>query len=171
VIITYMQTPLYRYTFQNSRIRAWVEYNCSGLVLNLFAGVTKLDVNEIRNDLSMNALASYHKDALVFVNEWDGFKFDTIILDPPYSYRKSMEMYDGKVASPFNKLKDALCRIINDKGSVITFGYHSVSMGMKRGFVQDRILLMSHGGAIHDTIAVKEVKIDTTVRKVHHNES
>lgn len=47
-------------------------------------------------------------------------------------------------------------RIMNVGGRVITFGYHSVSMGKRRGFTQERILLMSHGGAIHDTIAVVE---------------
>ncbi len=32
-------------------------------------------------------------------------------------------------------------------------------MGNKRGFKQEHILLMSHGGAIHDTIAVVERKM------------
>jgi hypothetical protein len=155
----YMQTNLNRYTFSNKRIRSWVESNCSGLVLNLFAGKTLLNVNEIRNDLREEAISNYHKDALCFVNEWKDDNFDTVILDPPYSYRKSMEMYQGKITSPFNALKDGIVKILNVGGSVITFGYHSVCMGKKRGFVQEKILLMSHGGAIHDTIAVKEVKI------------
>ena len=154
----YMQTTLHRYTFSNKRIRAWVEENCTGLVLNLFAGETRLNVNEVRNDLREDAVADFHKDALCFVNEWNGDKFDTVVLDPPYSYRKSMEMYAGKVTSPFNALKDGVCKILRGGGAVITFGYHSVSMGKKRGFVAEKILLMSHGGAIHDTIAVKEIK-------------
>ena len=45
---------------------------------------------------------------------------------------------------------------LNKDGIVITFGYHSVSMGNKRGFTQKKILLLSHGGAIHDTIAIIE---------------
>ena len=47
---------------------------------------------------------------------------------------------------------------LNKNGRVITFGYHSISMGKSRGFSQEKILLMSHGGAIHDTIAVIERK-------------
>jgi hypothetical protein len=39
---------------------------------------------------------------------------------------------------------------------VITFGYHSVSMGRSRGFEVSEICIMSHGGAIHDTIATVE---------------
>jgi hypothetical protein len=156
--LEYMQTTLNRYTFSNKRIRAWVEENCTGLVLNLFAGETLLNLNEVRNDLREEAPAHFHKDALCFVNQYIGEKFDVVLLDPPYSYRKSMEMYAGKITSPFNALKDGICTILKDTGCVITFGYHSVSMGKKRGFVQSKILLMSHGGAIHDTIAVIEKK-------------
>lgn len=75
------------------------------------------------------------------------------------SYRKSMEMYNGKVMSPFNALKDAILPILTDTGIVITFGYHSNSMGEVRGFKQEHILLLSHGGAIHDTIAVIERRV------------
>jgi 23S rRNA G2069 N7-methylase RlmK/C1962 C5-methylase RlmI len=60
-------------------------------------------------------------------------KFDTIILDPPYAYRKSMEMYNGHKASKFNQIKDLIPKILNKNGIVITFGYHSVSMGNSRG--------------------------------------
>jgi len=39
------------------------------------------------------------------------------------------------------------------------FGCHSISMGKKRGFKQEHLLVMSHGGAIHDTIVIVERKI------------
>jgi hypothetical protein len=41
-------------------------------------------------------------------------------------------------------------------GIVITFGYHSVSMGAGRGFAVQQVALFSHGGAIDDTIATVE---------------
>ena len=157
MIIDYMKTPLYRMTFRNSRIRVWVEKQCVGRVLNLFAGETELAANELRNDIRPDTTAHYHMDAVDFITEWSGEKFDTVVLDPPYSYRKSMEMYDGASCSRFNLLKNRLCRVLKKGARVITFGYHSVSMGQKRGFAQERALLMSHGGAIHDTIAVVEV--------------
>ena len=156
--LTYFKTPLNKYTFKNPRIREWVESNCIGRVLNLYGGPTRLNVDEISNDINTGFDTTYHMDALELVKNWTGDKIDTVILDPPYSTRKSMEMYGGKIMSPFNATKDELCRIINDNGIVITFGYHSVSMGKSRGFVQKEILLMSHGGAIHDTIAVVEEK-------------
>ncbi len=153
---TYLKTPLHRYTFKAPKIRLWVERMVEGKVLNLFAGMTVLNCDETRNDLNPEMVSEYNMDALEFALSWEGEGFDTIILDPPYSYRKSMEMYDGKVASPFNRLKDALMGILADTGIVITFGYHSISMGNKRGFEQEEILLMYHGGAIHDTIVVVE---------------
>lgn len=155
----YIKCPLNRYTFKVKNIREWTEKNCEGKTLNLFAGMTKLNIDEVRNDLDTEALADYRMDALQFIKEWKGEKFDTILLDPPYAYRKSMEMYNGIIASPFRQMKDEIPRILKDGGKVITFGYHSVSMGEKRGFKIERICLFSHGGAIHDTIATVEIKI------------
>ena len=158
IAFDYFKVPLHKYTFRAKKIRTWVESHCEGLVLNLFGGETRLNVNEVSNDLGTEFNTTYHKEALQLVEEWDGSKFNTILLDPPYSFRKSMEMYKGRVTSPFNALKDAIPNILEDNGIVITFGYHSVSMGQKRNFFQERILVMSHGGAIHDTIAVIERK-------------
>lgn len=153
----YIKCPLHRYTFDIKPIRKWVETICEGKTLNLFAGKTLLDIDEVRNDLDeIDAIADYHKDALLFVKDWNGNKFDTILLDPPYAYRKSMEMYKGIKCSPFKQLKDAIPLILNDNGIVITFGYHSNTMGINRGFTTERIALFSHGGAIHDTIASVE---------------
>jgi hypothetical protein len=152
----YIKCPLNKYTFSVKPIREWAEKNCEGRTLNLFAGKTKLAIDEVRNDLDSEMLADYRLDALDLVRSWNQGLFDTILLDPPYAYRKSMEMYKGIVASPFRQLKDAIPRILNDRGIVITFGYHSTVMGSKRGFNIERICLFSHGGAIHDTIATIE---------------
>ncbi len=160
----YIKAPLNRYTFLIKPIREWVEQNCEGIVLNLYGGKTRLNTNtnftkEISNDLDETMPTDYHKDALQLVQEWNGGKFNTIVLDPPYAARKSMEMYGGRMASPFNQLKDVLPTILENKGIIITFGYHSVSMGKIRGFEVEKILLISHGGAIHDTIATIERRI------------
>lgn len=153
----YIKCPLNKYTFSIKPIREWVEKECKGKVLNLFSGYTKLNVDEIRNDLDDQALADYHIDALKFVKEWSDNLFDTILLDPPYSYRKSMELYKGNKASPFRQLKDEIPRILKNNGKIITFGYHSNVMGVKRSFKLYKIALFSHGGAIHDTIASCEI--------------
>ena len=67
-----------------------------------------------------------------------------------------MEMYKGIKCSPFKQLKDEIPNVLNQGGKVITFGYHSNTMGQNRGFTVEKICLFSHGGAIHDTIASVE---------------
>lgn len=146
-------TPLY---FFGKTRKVVVESICTGRVLNLFSGTTLLNVHEIRNDLDLEMPADYHLDALEFLTVWNGDPFDTILLDPPYAYRKSMELYKGIVCSPFRKLKDAIPGCLLPGGRVVTFGYHSVVMGKGRKFKLERIALFSHGGAIHDTIATVE---------------
>jgi hypothetical protein len=66
-----INTNLRRYTFECPKIKQRVEDNSSGRCLNLFAGITKLNLDEIRNDIDTNALADYNKDAVNFVKEWD----------------------------------------------------------------------------------------------------
>jgi hypothetical protein len=152
----HIRCPLHRYTFSVKPIRHWVEQHCEGRVLNLFAGQSSLNVDETGNDLDPSMPAVYHLDALEFLRSWQGMLFNAILLDPPYAFRKSMEMYKGMVCSPFRQLKDEIPHCLAPGGLVITFGYHSVVMGGQRGFTTERIALFSHGGAIHDTIAGAE---------------
>ena len=157
--IELINTNLRRYTFESPKIKKWVEVNSKGKVLNLFAGFTKLNLDEVRNDIDKEALADYHKDALDFVKEWNGNKFDTIILDPPYAYRKAMEMYNGNYSSRFKQLADAILNILKKDGIVISFGYHSTFLSKSRNAVLRKLCVFAHGGAQHCTIGIiEEVK-------------
>ena len=153
-----VRTNLRRFTFENKKMRQWVEDNSSGRVLNLFAGKVLLDLNEIRNDTDKTMDAHYHVDALDFVLHVDEGKFDTVILDPPYSYRKSMEMYNGNYSSRFKLIADNIGEILNKDGRIISFGYHSSFMGKVRGFKLEKMCIFAHGGAQHCTIAIVEYK-------------
>jgi predicted methyltransferase len=156
--LTLINTNLRRYTFDSPQIKKWVETKSKGKVLNLFAGKNKLNLDEIRNDIDKNMKADFHKDALDFVLEWKGEKFDTIILDPPYSYRKSMEMYNGNKNSRFKMIADKISRILSRDGAIITFGYHSSFMGKKRGFKLRELCVFAHGGSQHCTIGIVETR-------------
>jgi len=151
-----IKTNLKRYTFESPKIKKWVEDNSKGKVLNLFAGRTKLNLDEVRNDLDKEMNADYHKDALDFVLEWKGEKFDTIILDPPYSYRKSMEMYKGNRNSRFKLIADNIENVLKENGIIISFGYHSTFMGNKRDFELIKLCVFAHGGSQHSTIGIIE---------------
>jgi len=157
--LTFIETNLRRYTFESFKFKKWVESRSSGLVLNLFAGKTKLKLNEIRNDINKDMFADYYKDALDFVKDWEGKKFDTVILDPPYSYRKSIEMYMGNYTSKFKLIADNIPRILEKNGIVISFGYHSSFMGIRRGFHLKELCIFAHGGAQHCTIGIVEGRV------------
>ena len=151
-----IRTNLRRYTFESPKIKKWVEENSKGKCLNLFAGKTKLNLDEIRNDVDKTMLADYHKDAVDFVKEWKGKKFNTIILDPPYAYRKSMEMYNGNKASRFKILADLIPNILEENGKVIVFGYHSTFLSKKRNATLKKLCVFAHSGSQHCTIGIIE---------------
>lgn len=155
---TYILQPPKRYTFEQPRVKSWVESMCRGKVLNLFAGKVLLNADEIRNDIDLTMPADFHQDAYELVCAFPSYSFDTIVLDPPYSLRKSREKYEGRCIGSFTKIKNELPRILRAGGRVITFGYDSVGMAKKRGFSKVAILLICHSGDHDDTIAVVEDK-------------
>jgi len=153
----YIIQPPRRFTFQYPRLRKWVEGNCKGKVLNLFAGKTKLNVDEIRVDVNPEMKADYYQDAYEFVKNWNGEKFDTVILDPPYNVRKAREKYNGRFIGKFTKLKRILPRILSPNAIIISLGYDSSGMG--RGFKKKKICLVNHSGDHNDTIVLIEERI------------
>ena len=156
--LEFIKTNLRRYTFESPKIKKWVEDNSDGKVLNLFAGKTKLDLDEVRNDIDNDAIKDYQMDALDFVKFAisKNMKFDTIILDPPYAYRKAMEMYNGNYTSRFKQIADNILKILNKNGKVISFGYHSTFLGKKRNAELSTLCVFAHGGAQHCTIGIIE---------------
>ena len=158
---TYLTQPPKRYTFEQPKLKKWVEDNCKGKTLNLFAGTTKLDADEVRVDIDEETNPDYCIDAFDFVNYAieNDLKFDTIVLDPPYNIRKSREKYGGRWIGKFTKIKNVLPKILNENGTIITLGYDSVGMSKSRGFKKTAICLVCHNGDHNDTICLKEQKI------------
>tara|TARA_R110000851_G_scaffold133717_1_gene268692 strand:+ start:465 stop:956 length:492 start_codon:yes stop_codon:yes gene_type:complete len=156
----YFSQPPKRYTFEMPRVKKWVEYQCEGAVLNLFAGYTLLDLNETRVDLDEDTPSHFHMDCREFIAYAKGnkLKFDTVVLDPPYTWRKSKELYQGNMIGQFPRLKTELCDIIPKGGKVITFGFDTVGMSAKRGFEKIGVAIICHGGDSKDSLAVVELK-------------
>jgi len=159
--MTYLTQPNKRWTFEQPKLKKWIEEHCRGKTLNLFAGKTKLNVDETRVDSSAEFIPDYCMDACDFVDAAirHNFMYDTVILDPPYSLRKSMEKYRGKYVSKFRKIKDLLPRIINPRGRVITLLRDTVGMSKSRGFKKIAVCVVCHNGAYHDTLVVVEEKV------------
>ena len=164
---TYLSQPPKRYTFQQPKLKEWTEKWCKGKVLNLFAGIVKLNVDEVRVDIDKNVLADYFMDAYDFVKMCisKGTKFDTIVLDPPYNLRKSREKYGGRYIGSFTKIKNELSKILNDGGLIIHYGYDSVGMSKSRGFKKIAVCLVCHNGDHNDTICLVERKVNATLNK------
>jgi len=157
--ITYLQQPPKRWTFEQPKLKTWVEHWCVGKTLNLFAGKVRLGVNEFRVDLSNEFRPDVCSDAFEFVTTTP-LQFDTVILDPPYNIRKSREKYNGKYIGHLTKIKNALPGILNDRARVISLGYDSVGMSKSRGFEKIAVCLVCHGGDHNDTICLVEQKVE-----------
>lgn len=155
ITLEYMMQPAKRWTFEQPKLKKWVESYCRGTVLNLFAGKVYLDVSEFRVDISDEFDPDAVMDAFDYVSK-TSMKYDTIILDPPYNIRKAREKYNGRWIGSFTKIKNALVNIIKDKGIVITLGYKSTCMGKGRGFKKIAICLVCHSGDHNDTICLVE---------------
>jgi hypothetical protein len=152
---TYLNQPPKRYTFEQPKLKEWVESYCKGKVLNLFAGRVIMNCDEYRVDMNPEMPADYHGDAYKFVLNTD-LKFDTVIWDPPYSLRKSREKYEGRHIGKDTKIKNILNRIINPEGRVISMGYSSTGMSKSRGYKKIALCVICHNGNHDDTIGVVE---------------
>ena len=162
--MVYLAQPPKRYTFEQPKLRRWVESYCRGNVLNLFAGKVLLgsccgNFNEVRNDIDSTMPAPYHMDAFEFVSTWKGKPFDVVILDPPYNIRKAREKYEGRWIGRLTKIKNILPSIMSSKGRVISLGYDTVGMSKSRGFEKIAVCVVCHNGDHNDTLVLVEKKV------------
>jgi len=106
----------------------------------------------------------YSKDATEYLNELtDGFNV-IAVFDPPYSPRQLKECYKGKgeydtKASTWSNWKNLLSKKIKKGGKIISFGWNSNGMGIKRGFKIIELLIVPHGAMHNDTICTVEEKL------------
>lgn len=152
---TYLCQPPKRYTFEQPKLRSWIEKWSKGKVLNLFAGRTRLDLDEYRVDSNKDMIADWYGDAFDFVSSTN-MRFDTVVLDPPYNLRKAREKYGGAYIGSFTKIKNELPRILNKSSRVIILGYDTVGMSKSRGFNKIAICVVCHNGDHNDTLCVCE---------------
>ena len=158
---TYLWQPPKKWTFEMKKVKKYVEEECEGKVLNLFAGKTKLNVDETRVDSSNEFQPDYNVDALEFIEFWEKENkplFDTIILDPPYNLRKANEKYKGHYTNKWIQTLKSIGKILKPNGKTITLGFNSVGLSNRKGFRKEAICLICHGGGQNDTIIVVERK-------------
>ncbi len=127
------------------------------------------------NDLNPNTKAEYHMDVKDFLESLvaRGVRADLVIFDPPYSpeqMKRSYESFGLKMVQTdalrtagWATEKDLINRLIEKEGFVLSFGWDSCGMGIKRSYRLEELLLVCHGGGRNDTICTVE-------RKVNHQE-
>ena len=122
----------------------------------------------LRNDLDPDTDAEYHLEAeeFLFTLIAEGVKADAAIIDPPYSPRQMSEVYNkvgmkkgieaSQNAALYKRTRTLLMQLIKPDAVVLSFGWNSAGMGVKRGFEVIEIMLVAHGGAHNDTICLAE---------------
>ena len=121
----------------------------------------------ITNDLDPSTTASYHMDALEFMQMFEDESIDGMLFDPPYSSRQVTECYNKLGLSVdmtttsarfWSRIKKEVGRVVKPGGKVISFGWNTGGIGMTNGFDIERILLVPHGGHHYDTLVTVERK-------------
>ena len=129
-----------------------------------FAGVS--NIAEHRNDLNPKNGQPSQKEASEFMSSLPLLR--GVIFDPPYSLTQVSRSYQdiglkfkGKEnpTGGFPKVKDEIARLVVSGGEVISFGWNTVGMGIKRGFKIIEILIVCHGGNRNDTLCTVERKL------------
>lgn len=153
-------------TFQCKPIGEFVKRHLNGVVVDPFARNNGWSTHS--NDLNPKTQAHHHMDAEDFLKMLveQGVKADTIIFDPPYSQRQLKEVYagvhraftarDAQISGRWFECKELCAQLIVPGGKFLQFGWHSNGLTRRRGFEIEEILLVSHGGAHHDTICIAE---------------
>lgn len=121
------------------------------------------------NDLNPATKAKSHIDAEAFCASLAGTVCDLGIFDPPYSPRQISECYksiglkvgmeETQNARLYKRVRDTMDPLIPDGGVVLSFGWQSAGMGIKRGYEMIELMLVAHGGGHNDTICVAERKL------------
>jgi hypothetical protein len=162
-------------TFSIKPIGEFVKKHLTGISVDPFA--RNKEWFTYTNDLNPETSAQYHMDAiefLIMLKEKNVFA-DTIILDPPYSNRQVVECYnsigkkvtqkDTQLSFFMKEIRNAADELIPVGGKVLSFGWNSVGMGIKRNYELEEILLVCHGGGHNDTICICEKKLE----KIEYN--
>jgi hypothetical protein len=68
-------------------------------------------------------------------------------------------MKETQSAVLYKRVRDAIMPVLAPDGVVLSFGWNTVGMGIKRRFEIVEIMLCCHGGAHNDTVCIAERKI------------
>lgn len=148
--LVYIEDNCFRWTFKAKKVKKFVEEQCRGPTLNLFAGKIRLDIDELRVDILDDYDPDICMDAEDFISraKHPYANYDTIIYDPPWNERKSKELFNGKYIGKFTKMKDDIVALLNPNGQIISLGYTITNFGKKRGMHLKELAIVNPHGEI-----------------------
>lgn len=101
------------------------------------------------NDLNPKFDATYDMEANDFGEKMyeEGFLFDLVLFDPPYSLRQLKDCYEGigkeleqwQSHNMWGRCKDALAKCVRPGGYVISLGWSTHGFGTSRGFEKQEV--------------------------------
>jgi hypothetical protein len=93
---------------------------------------------------------------------------DGILFNPPITfaqaaaYHRTMQRgWDGR-SSWWSGMKDKVASLIREGGKCVSISWDSTGLGISRGFIMERLLIVNHGGHWHDSIVTVERKTQMT---------
>ena len=158
-----------RWTFDCKPIKELVaRYGVGKGWADPFAG--KSILAEHRNDLNPEHKQPSQMDATEFLTSLT-IPLTGVLFDPPYSMEQIKRSYSNvgitdwqtrygnNKAGNFAPVKDIIATKLNVGGLVISFGWNTSGMGIKRNFEIVEVLVVAHGGNRNDTLVTVERKL------------
>ena len=129
---------------------------------------------DVTNDINPDTPAQHHEDALEFLKKQPHAHYDGILFDPPYSFENAKKIYAlqdkpfmQRGIVPFynyiRQCRKALVPLVKPNGKIILFGYDSMGMGKRNGFLLERVLIIPMGWCKIDIIVTVDRKVQTTL--------
>ncbi len=164
--IKYYSVQPNRWTFQNDKIRGWVESHLHGRVLNACSGKTELthDGEIIRNDYNPERDADYHYDVIEIADHFDPNTFDCVVFDPPFSSKQADSSYDGVQVAEIGQAMRQFDQLLSEGGSVVQMGFTTTCMPGEMDYVRQEVAIFNTLGRMNDWLGTVDKRMSGDLR-------
>jgi len=156
-----------KYTFEDEKVRKWVQQRLDGKILNACCGPTHLKhTGEIvRVDMNDEIDADYNVRIRELPQLVEHNQFDTIVYDPPWSDFQGYEKYEGRNVGSDRIMAECLQKLLKPDGKIISFGFMSTMMPRDLGFDCSEIAIFRTIGRRKDFFGVVDEQVDYSLNK------
>jgi hypothetical protein len=156
--LSFYSVRIDRQTFQNDKVRAWVERHLpsGGEVLDACAG----DSHSLfsHEQLHANDLAGGNVDSAVDVrclsDEFESERFAAVLYDPPYGPELADRLYSGEFPGYHTAVKRELESVLEPGGVFIQLGFTGAGLSTAWGYGREAVAIFNQFGTQRDVIGV-----------------